>query len=217
MKIYYAFFGFLLLICSCKDSPLLYSCDPVLNEFITIHKAEYIQYEVSDITVSTIDVQRAIFRSYGPAKKREIWLKKIKYLLDNENYSLEEYAHIEKISDHLTLNYFNPDSVKAETGKRIQFISDWISYAKTNLGWSQKYIAFAIYRLYTVQEQLDTELSAIRSLNQQALSDSETATCDCTATNGDFCWDSDCGTSDCEPTSGCGSFWQFTCDGNCGY
>jgi hypothetical protein len=214
MKILYTLLLIMLLLSSCNDEALLYSCDPVLNEIITIHKAEYVQYTVKDIIVSTPEVQRAIFRSYEPSKKREIWLEKIKYLLDNENYTPEEYAHVEKIRDHLTANYFNPDSIKTETGIRTQFITDWISYAKNNLGWSEKYLAFVIYRLYTKPEQLDNEISAVRKLSQQAVADSEVATCDCKITD-DYCNGSSCASFDCQQTSGCGTFWQYTCDGAC--
>lgn len=205
---------FLLLIWSCKDDVLLYSCDPVLNEIITTHKAEYVQYTVKDLIVSDLKAQRAIFRSYEPAKKLEIWLEKIKFLLENENFTPAEYAHVAKIMTHLSENYFDSDSIKAEAVQRTQFISDWISYAKNSLGWSEKYIAFVIYRLYTAPKQFDAEISAINTSSKQAMAGSEVGTCDCTAQS-DYCLDSACGGGECTQTTGCGTFWQYSCTGIC--
>jgi hypothetical protein len=214
MKSIYAALFFILIIYSCQKDALLYSCDPVLNEIITSHIEVYAQYTVEEITVSDIQIQRAIFRSFEPAKKREIWLEKIRFLLENEDYTPAEYIHTTKILDHLSENYFNEDSIKAEAGTRALFFSDWISYAKGNLGWSEKYIAFVIYRLYTVQEQMDAEISTVKIISRKAISDSEIGTCDCSLIS-DGCFGSVCGDGTCEQTSGCGLLWQYTCDGIC--
>jgi len=213
MKLLYATLLILFVISSCHEDVLQYSCDPVLNEIITIHREDYAKYTVKEIIVSNIQIQRAIFRSFEPAKKREVWIEKIKFLLENENYTTDEYAHVKKLLDQLTENYFDQESIKIEAGKRAQFFLDWKSYAKKNLGWSDKYITFVIYRLYTVPGQLDAELSAIKTIRQQPIADSEVS-CDCSSSYDD-CSESACGSGDCSQTSGCGGLWGSTCDGNC--
>lgn len=211
MKLLYSALLFLLLFYSCHEDVLQYSCDPVLNGMITNHLAEYAQYTVKEISVTDITVQRAIFRSFEPAKKREIWIEKIKYILENENYTTDEYAHVEKLLGQLTENYFDKDSVKIEASKRLQFSRDWKSSAKNNLGWSDKYIAFVTSRLYTAPEQLDAELSAIKAMSRQASASSE---CNCASTD-DFCYQSACNAGNCTQTTGCGWLWNSNCDGTC--
>jgi hypothetical protein len=203
------------LICSCRENILEYSCDPVLNEIVATHKQEYLKYAVIDIVTQDINVQRAIFRTYDPAKKREIWLEKLNYLLKNENYSDEEYAHVSKLIDFLHEHFFETSYLTAEAGMRKEFVSSWISYAKKDLGWSDRYIAFVIYRLYTNQTQFDAETKALLSLQQKALADGETYSCNCNQTH-DYCMTGIfCSSTGCETTGGCGDFWSETCDGNC--
>lgn len=194
---------------------LEYSCDPVLNQIIVSHKVEYAQYTVDQLTILDVNTQRAIFRSYETAKKREIWTAKIKFLLENENYSLDEFLHVNKLLDNLNENYFNNDSIVKEKTTRTQFFMDWQKYALDSLGWTDKYILFVIYRLYTIPQQLDDEISAIKTLSQQTTQDSETiSNCGCSISN-DLCIEGSCVSTNCQQTSGCGPFWQFTCDGGC--
>ncbi len=215
MKYYCIIFILLIVVYSCREEVLEYSCDPILNEMIANHRMEYAQYTVKELTASDITVQRAIFRSYTPTKKREMWLEKINFLLANESYTPEENMHVVKLRDQLHENYFDQDSIKAEAGIRKQFFSEWISYARKSLGWSDKYIAFVIYRLYTVPGQLDAELSAIKTISRQAVAASEGYTCNCDATYNDYCWGTNCVNSDCQQTSGCGLLWQSPCNGVC--
>ncbi len=204
------------LLWSCGEDVIEYSCDPVLNEIITAHKQEYLKYAVIDIVVEAPDVQQAIFRTYDPVKKRELWLEKLYYLLKNGKYSAEEYDHVLKLTGFLHEHFFEEAYTTAEAGQRKVFVSDWISYAKKSLGWSDRDVAFVIYRLYTTQEQFDAEKTALEMIQQQALSESETFSCNCNQTNSFCSFETEgCTSTGCETTGGCGYFWSETCDGNC--
>lgn len=213
MKLLYSALLFLALFYSCHEDAPLYSCDPTLNEIITNHLTQYAQYTIKEISTTDITVQRAIFRSFEPAKKREVWIEKIKFLLENENYNTDEHAHVAKLLDQLTENYFDKDSIKIEAGKRLQFFMNWKSYAINRLDWSNKYITFVISRLYTRAEQLDAEISAIKVLKQQPIADAESS-CNCNS-NYDYCPGGICEQGNCS-LPGCGGFMASTCNGTCG-
>lgn len=215
MKTIYSSLIFSLIFLSCRQEVLQYSCDPVLNEIVTSHIQEYVQFTVKDLIVYDLHAQQAIFRSYTPEKKREIWLEKIHYLLENEGYSSEEYVHVAKLLELLHENCFNPGTIKAEALQRTQFNASWISYAQNSLGWSEKYIAFVVYRLYTNQTQFEAETKAFLSLKRKAAADSENG--DCLCNDSLFCGlGSSCIDNGCDKISqGCGLLWKYDCVGQC--
>lgn len=198
---------------SCKDNVLLYSCDPVLNEIVTEHLQEYVTYTIEDIGNKSFPVQQAIFRTYAPQKKREIWMEKINYLLENENYSSREYLHVQKLQKMLTFNYFDPDTLKATALKREQFKTAWTHYATDSLGWTQSDLIFTVNRLYTDPLKYKAELDALASLRSKAVAQSE-GSCNCSGSG-------DCGSGwgcsgSCSATSyGCGWFMTSSCTGIC--
>ena len=203
-----------LLFSSCMKDEMEFSCDPMLNDYILTHKFEFVQYTAIDLAASEPLVQQAIFRSFEPAKKREIWLQKIQFLLDNEPYSEAEYIHVKKLLEHVHENYFSKENLELEIGQRSQFANDWIKYAKSNLGWSGRYVAFIVFRMYTNQKQFDTESSVIKTIQQKASASSEEAPCGCNASY-DYCESSICNSGNCQISTGCGWMWSETCNGRC--
>jgi hypothetical protein len=218
MKTILASLILILLFSTCVKEEIKYSCDPVLNGIITNHKKEYSKYSLKDLTLTYPTVQRAIFRTYDPEKKREVWLEKIQYLLNNENYSEAEIAHISKLITHLQAGYFNQENLLSGKTQRSQFASEWISYAIGSLGWDERYIAFVVYRLYTTQAQMDAEITALKLLQQKVTADGEggeDGTCNCNA-GADFCEENyGCLSTNCSVTSGCGWLWAEECNGQC--
>ena len=136
MKIIYAPVFCMLFLVSCMDYETEFSCDPVINEYVSEHQAELSQMSLSDLTSSDLHFQHAVFRSYDPVKKREVWLQKIQSLLKTQKYTADEYTHIKNLLTHLDENYFRSENIESHKKERAQFASDWISYAKNNLGWT---------------------------------------------------------------------------------
>ena len=201
-----------LFMVSCKRNEAVFSCDPTLNEYISTHTVGLKSLSLYELTKSDLAFQQAVFRSYDAAKKREVWLQKIQLLLDNQNYTEAEYAHVASLLNHLHENYFEPENIASEALVRRQFAVDWISKAKTNLGWSDKGIAFVIYRLYTNQIQFDSEINASQT-DQIEIGD-PSGNCSC-STASDYCITNRCNSGSCNITTGCGWLWSETCDGKC--
>lgn len=212
MKVIYASLFCLLFLASCMQYEAEFSCDPVINEYVSDHQAELSQMSLSDLTSSDLPFQQAVFRSYDPAKKREVWLQKIQFLLETQKYTADEYTHIESLRTHLHENYFATENLISQEKERAQFASDWISHAKSRLGWSERTIAFVVYRLYTNESQFDAELNGLNSIQRQATADSE-GSCSCNTTS-DFCGVY-CGSGNCQVSTGCGWMWSETCNGVC--
>ena len=212
MKTIYTSLFCILLLISCNQEVPLYSCDPVINEYVTNNKEELTTLTVKDLSSADLQFQQAVFRSYSPEKKREIWIQKINSLLENEEYCEDEYAHIKKILNHLSSDYFTPERLNSNADQRSQFASEWINYAKKNLGWTDKQVAFVVYRIYTSQTQFELELKALAAIQQQSTSNSE-GSCDCNISE-NYC-PSNCRSGKCNITSGCGWLWSGSCNGTC--
>jgi hypothetical protein len=214
MKKLYFFIFVIIFLFSCQNSELEYSCDPVINEFVTEKSAELSHLTLEELISYEINLQRAIFNSWDYRKKRDIWIEKLSIILESEPFSQSEKEHIQKVIDHLDYDYFSNENIIAEVDYRSLFANQWVNYAKNDLSWSERDLAFVVYRLYTDQYQFDSELSDLNSLNSDVTTNSE-EDCNCNVTE-DFCGYVDCQALDCttKPT-GCGWFWSMECDGTC--
>jgi hypothetical protein len=184
----------------------------VLNEYISTHTAKLKSLSLNDLTKSDLMFQQAAFRNFDAAKKREIWQQKILLLLDTQNYSEAEYNHVAALLNHLHEKYFEPENILSEAIERKQFAQAWISKAKSELGWYDKEIAFVVYRLYTNEEQLNSEIKSYLEVYPDTIDPN--GNCDCNTGN-NFCAMQNCSAGSCRVTSGCGWLWSETCDGKC--
>ena len=200
---------------SCKRDEVVYSCDPILNQYVSTHRAVLKSLSLTDLTNSDLVFQQAIFRSYDATRKREVWVQKIQSLLATQIYSPDEFAHVNSLLNHLHDNYFVKENIESGRTERKQFATDWINKAKNSLGWSDQQVAFVVYRLYTSTSQFDSELRFIQSIQQQNVIQ-PSGNCSC-STSTDYCvgnWL--CNPGSCKLTSsGCGWLWSEACDGTC--
>ena len=212
MKVFSVIILIFLFTASCKRNEAIFSCNTSINEYVSNHISELKSLSLTDLTKSDLAFQQAVFRSYDAAKKREIWLQKIQLLLDTQNYTEAEYSHVSNLLSHLHANYFEPDNLESEAFDRRQFALAWIGKAKSELGWSDKDIAFVVYRLYTKQEQFNPEINTSPA-NQTDTVDPN-GNCSC-STESDFCVANYCMSGNCKIASNCGWLWSETCDGKC--
>ena len=66
------YFILILILTSCQNDELLYSCDPVINEYVVENKLKFAQIDVFQITSYEYQLQKAIFNSWEPIKKRDV-------------------------------------------------------------------------------------------------------------------------------------------------
>lgn len=216
MKKFILLFSLVIFLHSCQQTELQFSCDPVINAYVTENSEELAQLTVHEITVYELPLQRAIFASWSAEKKRNAWLEKFRYVLENEPLTEAEANHVQALIEHLAPGYFKEGITRQEKKARYVFADGWINYANTKIGWSVEYIGFMVYRLYTSPAQLEAEILTENSLHNNIQTDSEAGNCDCSASS-DFCgYLSDCGSGECTTTSGgCGWIWGAPCNGIC--
>jgi hypothetical protein len=199
---------------SCQKSEPEFSCDPVINAFVSENREELSQITVIELTSYETELQRAVFNSWDYRKKRNAWIDKFRFVLADENLTIAEIAHIQNLINHIEEDYFLDENIQHNAEARSQFASCWISSATKDLGWSGQFIAFMVYRLYTNQSQFEAELSELNTLNTSVVTNSE-GSCNCSV-SADFCGNVRCFSGGCSASSsGCGWLWSMPCDGNC--
>lgn len=214
MKQIFCIVFFSLVLFSCQQTELEYSCDPVINKFVIENKAEFSQISATELASYEVSLQKAVFRSWDPEKKRDAWLDKLHQVLYSIPLSTAESDHIQRLIDHLEVGYFLDENIQKNKISREKFANEWQNYATKDLGWSEQFISFIVYRLYTNQSQFDAELSVLKSINVGVTTNSESGSCNCN-TSVDFCSGSPCHSNGCSTSSGCGWLWSDSCNGSC--
>ncbi len=199
---------------SCQKSELEFSCEPVINDYVIRHMEELSKITVTELTSYDFQLQKAIFNSWDYQKKRSAWIDKLQYVLGSIPLTEPESAHIQKLMAHITEDYFLKETIDNNLESRSLFASEWINYSINELGWSKQFIAFLVYRLYTEQSQLESELSMLKSFSRSIKTNSEPGNCNCNFSV-DFCGTSLCRTGICTIITGCGWLWSMSCDGSC--
>jgi hypothetical protein len=198
---------------SCQQSEFEFSCDPVINEFVLENREELSKLPVTTFGDYELPLQKAVYNSWDAQKKREAWIGKLQHVISSGSFAEPEILHLQKLTGHIHEDYFLESRVREEQASRKRFADEWINYAVSKLGWSDQYIAFLVYRLYTEQYQFEDELSILAALSSSVTTDSETS-CTCN-TSSDFCIGGDCASTGCSTISGCGWLWTEQCNGVC--
>jgi hypothetical protein len=201
-------------ILSCQKANLEFSCNPVINEFVIKNRLELSGKTINELATYDLQFQKAVFNSWDYQKKRDAWIEKLNYVLIHIPLKESEIIHIHKLITHISEDYFLKENIEKNREIRSRFAAEWINYSLNELGWSDQFIAFMVYRLYTDQAQFTSELSMLRSISKSLEADSEPGDCTCNVSV-DFCGLSICTSTGCRLSTGCGWLWSMTCDGTC--
>jgi hypothetical protein len=193
---------------SCKEQIPVYSSDPAINEFVRLKKAELSEISLEKLLTYNLDMQRAIFASWTPEKKKEIWLYKLCKVFESGCYNADEILHIQKLKDVVESNSFS--TIQQANAISFTFQTEWLEQARNDLHWTEQFIAFLVYRLWITREQFDAEMA-----DQLTDTGNDPVNCNCNTTD-DFCRNSLCISVGCIVTeSGCGWLWSESCNGRC--
>ncbi|MDD4193444.1 MAG: bacteriocin fulvocin C-related protein [Mangrovibacterium sp.] len=158
---------------SCRQSEFEFSCDPVINAYVLENRDELSKVPVTEFADFDLLLQKAVYNSWDAKKKRDVWIGKIKHVLSSGSFSEQERFHLQKLIDHIGTDYFVETKIEENQVDQHLFSDEWISYATGKLGWSDQYVAFLVYRLYTEQYQFKDELSMLEGLNRNVSANSE--------------------------------------------
>jgi hypothetical protein len=206
----------LLFLFSCQKTELQFSCDPEIDAFVTGNLKSLSVLNFSELSDYKLPLQRAIFNSWNAEKKRDAWIDKLYFVLENESFSEAEAMHLQELIDHIYPGYFLEEALQQEKENRSRFAADWIAFASDKLEWPEQYIAFMVYRLYGTFSEMEAELSMLRGLEGAVTTNSESGGCGC-STSSDYCGtSSDCSSGECSSSpTGCGWLFNKPCDGLC--
>ena len=205
---------------SCSSDNDIYSCDPDADEWAKENKNEIVKMNRSEWKQISLneEYRMAAFRAFSPDQQQEFWIDKLEEVLELD-WNTEERNHIQ-----LLLNYVQKTDI-FHNGVSDEFeISTyrWLEYAKETLGWDSS----TMYGICaTGDKMLDKEgsLESLKSKNSHLLRSGSENWCACSQTS-DWCdplheipgWVVSCNSDSCDKTvKGCGTFFQFSCDGIC--
>jgi hypothetical protein len=150
---------FHMILFSCRQAELQFSCDPAINAFVAGNLKSLSLLTFSELAGYGPPLQRAIFNSWDAEKKRNAWIDKLYFVLENESFSEAEVMHVQELIGHIHPGYFLEETLQQEKANRSRFAADWIAVASDKPGWTQQYIAFMVYRLYGSFSEMEAELS----------------------------------------------------------
>lgn len=199
------------LMASCKKNEAsLYSCDPVVHQFVAGTSWEGINRE--ELSNYQIDTLIAIFRSVSSENKAAIWREKMDLLLATESFSTDEAAFIQSIRDAITPElYVNtpdnqaiPDSLENSVKQRAVVYS-----------WSEEDVLYYFALPHSRTQLIDY----IQKSNKEGGGTSAGVNdCSCNFSM-NRCRMLDyriCANYGCNVLpSGCGFLFRGSCDGNC--
>jgi len=127
-----------------------YSCDPVIDAWVKANKNEFSNISRTELVKFTsVEKQMAIFRSFTPQRKAQIWNDKIAAFLSEQTLNEKEIKFIVEITSAISLeNLFD-----AKNKKTFELVTEaWEKRMKSELGWSQNKIMSFSYSWMTETE-----------------------------------------------------------------
>ncbi len=203
------------IICGCEnDSEPLFSFDPVKDSYVKNNIQELSTLEIQDISALSKELQRAVYRSYTPEKRYELWTERLNLILYTEEWTNEETIHIISLIDYLCPEVFSGDDTKLiEKGIDLNFSDHWMKFGYDNLLWDVNKMAFVISSLDISYSEFLHTVKGIKDLKKTAKAGSETCNCNQSTS---FCYPGMCNDTGCNKTNGgCGWLWLQECNGEC--
>ena len=208
----------------------LYSCDPFADAWVKDNLED-----IKGMTRGTwlkLDenqtVKRATYAAFNPENQRKFWEQKIWEVINGFNWTEKEKDHLNLLLDYVHMtDVFDRKEVPEEFEL---FVYKWNEYAITELGWTRK----LIYGIIADGNRLldkdgNTEGIPEDGIGQKRIKtgseDDGLSDCSCSQMS-DWCdifgeippSVVSCNSNNykCKTmNNGCGTFWQFPCDGIC--
>lgn len=138
----------LVILTSCSNDDLIYSCDKNINSHVKKNLLEYSSISRDEWLELPDTLKVPVYRTFSPEKKYVFWEQKRDELLELE-WSDEERQFIVELYDYILSNpqVFEPDYFENEEYLSAfqDFVSEWYSSVKEVLYWNDLvvyYVAF---------------------------------------------------------------------------
>lgn len=223
--------GLILLLLSCNQEELFYSCDPAIDSWVKENKETINVMSMDEFSSLDRDYQKASYIAFSPKQKKEIWVTKFTRVL-NLDWKEDEKEHLEKLLLALDdyPNIFLTNCSEEYKDKFKVWIYQWINDGIIHFSWSPEFMKNLLFSPNPLlNKEGDIKVGTIPMANQVKTRGENTGNnpkCNCNSNSNygeGFAWD-DCsqdshcveGYRKCKTRSvGCGLMYLDACDGYC--
>ncbi|MDR0713195.1 MAG: bacteriocin fulvocin C-related protein [Bacteroidales bacterium] len=132
---YFIFLASILLFSSCSKEALEFSCNPEVDSWVKQNKETYAGISRTRLaTEIDFDRQRALFVSFSPEQKVNIYQQKYQYLMELKSLSQEEKVYLTKLFQHVKPEIYSSESSNREF---TAFADEWTNEVQNVLGWTE--------------------------------------------------------------------------------
>lgn len=202
-----------IILFSCEKDELIYSCDQEIDAIVKSGIIGFSEITLLELLEYDIILQKAIYRSLAPVKKKALWIEKLNRIEFLLKMSPKEIKHFDDFKDWITSNNFDFNSQnKKLTDKSLEFEMNWRQYAQDSLSWDLAKIGFVVSSLEIVEYDYRQKIVQQMEITLESLN----GVCVC-STESDYCGQigGSCTSGGCSVTAGCGWLWSSNCDGSC--
>lgn len=223
---------------SCSSDDTVFSCDPETNVW-----AKKNMSAISEMTrdswlrIGDEEKEKAAYRAFSVNQRHDFWIDKINEVMALD-WSTAEHEHLRELLQYVTghENIFmdNPEGFDDST---LRFLYLWEETGREKLGWTD----MTLYAILASGHEMIDKSGKLEGVSYLDVVEGERQTrsssgCDC-STVSDWCQSrvmhdlsptapsipgpvvvANCSDGECEASgSGCGTFFGYSCNGNCKY
>ena len=195
---------------SCQKQQEIYSCNPEVNSKVTKMRLANQSISRIELVQNDIEEQFGIFRSLTNENKKRIFIEKVDFMILNYNLNENEKTHLNKLKTEFLPSFYDEDNAAY-----LSYENDWVSYAKSQLGWNDQKLMQYLDTWLT-----DNDVAAKPNIGGGSSGGGNTPDCNCLSdkycdffTSGQM----ECNNKNCNTKGGCGFFGGKTCIGRCWY
>lgn len=212
---------------SCESD--VYSCDPLADDWVKENLIEVqIMTRSSWLKLNEREsVKKAAYVAFYPEIKKKFWADKIIEVINDFSWNEKEKDHLSLLLDYVNkTDIFNRKEVSEDFEL---FVYKWNEYAVNELNWTRKLIyAITANGNRLLSKSGDTAGTSDEEFDNKTRmktnsEDSGYPNCSCSQQS-DWCdifgeippWVLSCSGYNCkQQVKGCGTLWEFPCDGIC--
>ena len=220
-------FGFFmaLLISSCSQDEVFYSCNEEEDAFVKDNLKEVQKMTRGEWLESSQDLKLPMYRAFTAEKKQQFWKEKIEKVMNGYDWTEEELSHLVKLYDAINEHKcWFVDEKRMSENELEEFELHgyrWTEYAKNELLWSDRLVGSIVYIGEDIEivdkEPIVKSITFVSKRRIRSAKESLFGDCNCTYRSDMFC-PGGCkeGPGICDKTeTGCGYLLGSPCTGFC--
>ena len=199
---------------SCKKMETVYSCDPVIDEWVKANLSPIRQMNRQDLLELDFEKRGPAYGAFTVEQKYECWMDKFEQI-KSLPWTEKEFNHISYLAESIEERWFdrnlNNDGLE-------DFLKKWVTDGMNFFGWSKYEVGCMLSCLYDIEMEDDNVVFLVPPGGIGIGGDTgKIKDCNCNKSLlGDFCGnDGPCEEVNCNEKFFCGILLLQTCNGRC--